>query len=168
MHGAKRATAGAGMSEEGGITFFGFRVDPKTPRARWIVFGSLALIVMAMFVSGGRASRALRERIEHIAGFDMPDTMRPAWKTREEGLLGEGIAVSQRYRLPESLAAALMHSCEQRGGRIMEREQVLADFPELESRVSAGSPACLRSADTPTRAVSLLQDTTLVIRIQRR
>ncbi len=156
------------MREEGGIFFFGFRVDPKTPRARWIVFGALALIVVAMFVSGGRASSALRERVENIAGFDMPDAMRPAWQTRDEGLLGEGIAVTQGYRLSESLAEALMHSCEQRGGRIMDRTQVLADFPELESRVSASSPACLRSADTPTRAVSMLQDTALVIRIQRR
>ncbi|MBB4128404.1 hypothetical protein GGR77_003731 [Xanthomonas translucens] len=156
------------MREEGGIYFFGFRVNPKTRRARWIVLGSLALMLAAMFVSGGRASSALRERVERIAGFDMPDTMRPAWQTRDKGLLGEGIAVSQGYRLSASQAEALMHSCEQRGGRIMEREQVLADFPELESRVSARSPACLRSADTPTRAVSMLQDTALVIRIQRR
>lgn len=156
------------MREEGGIFFFGFRVDPKTPRARWIVFGSLALMLVAMFVSGGRASRALRERVERIAGFDMPDTMRPAWQTRDEGLMGEKNVVTQGYRLPASLAGELMERCEDRGGRILEREQVLAQVPELAARVSAASPACLRSAETPTRAVSLLQDTTLVIRIQRR
>lgn len=156
------------MREEGGIAFFGFRVNPRTWRARWIVFGALAALLLAMFASSIQASKTLRVRAEAIAGFEMPDTLRPAWQTRDRGLLGERTVVTQGYRLPASLAATLLESCAQRGGQVLEREQVLAQFPELSSRVSAHAPACLRAADTPTRAVSMLQDDTLVIRIQRR
>ncbi|WP_369942443.1 hypothetical protein [Xanthomonas medicagonis] len=143
-------------------------MNPRTRRARWIVFGALAALLLAMVVSGSRASSALRARAEAIAGFDMPDTLHPAWQTRDRGLLGERTVVTQGYRLPASLADTLLRSCEQRGGHMMEREQVLAQVPELSSRISAHAPACLRVADTPTRAVSMLQDDTLVIRIQRR
>lgn len=156
------------MREEGGISFFGFRVNPRTRRARWIVYGTLAALLLAMFVSGSRASTALRVRAEAIAGFDIPDTLRPAWQTRQKGPLGERTVVTQGYRLPASLADSLLQNCEQRGGHMMEREQVLAQFPEVASRVSAHAPACLRAADTPTRAVSMLQGDTLVIRIQLR
>lgn len=150
------------------IRILGFSFDPKTPIARWIVYSSIALFGIAMLARGFQATDDLRERVERVAGFDIPAGIQPEWQTRPKRRSINAIqAWTRGYRLPDDLAQQLMSSCEQRGGRILERDMALVSFPELDGRISANAPACIRSEDKPSRAISMLQATQLVVYIRR-
>lgn len=98
----------------------------------------------------------------------MPDDMNYDWQTRpRRRQIGGDKPWSQGYRLPQNLAQELMRTCVQRGGSVMQRDEAVASYPELDGRVSASSLACIRSESTPTRAVSMLQEDQLVVRIHR-
>lgn len=144
----------------------GFRLAPKTPLGRWIVYSSFALLGLALFTQGMKASDDRRLRVERVAGFDMPDHMEVDWQDLpRRRLIGRNKVWSQGYRLPQDLAQELMRTCVERGGLVMERDQAIASYPELASRVFANSPACIRSESAPTRAVSMLQEDRLVVRV---
>lgn len=154
------------------IEFFGISVTPNSRRARWIVYGSMALFALVLLVMIPRHSRADRRDIERIAGFDFPADLSTRWDTRDPTYersihldLGNDRIRSLGYSLPADLARGLMRTCRQRGGQLLEPDDARRQFPELAYRISWNDPVCIRSEQRPRRAVALLQGTTLSIQI---
>lgn len=147
---------------------FGFRIVPRTPGELLIVCSAFALLAFILVIRGSHASTEVRQRVERVAGFDMPDNMAFDWQTRPKPRRYGGERVwSQGYRLPLDLAQELMRTCAQRGGTVMERDQAISIHPKFEQHVYGDSPVCVRSEASPTLAVSMLQDDKLVVRIDR-
>lgn len=154
------------------IEFFGMSITPTSRRGRWIVYGSIALFVLAMLVIIPQRGLADRRDFERIAGFDFPAGLTSRWDTgdprhrRSINLdLGSDRVRSLGFSLSADLARGLMRTCRQRGGLLLETDDARRQFPELAYRISWNDPVCIRSEQRPRRAVALLQDTTLSIQI---
>ncbi|WP_313342203.1 hypothetical protein [Stenotrophomonas sp.] len=156
------------------FNFYGFEVVPQTTRGRWLMFGAIVLSVLMLYPGIKKRGEQIARQTERVAGFDMPAGMKPAWTEHPKentieldprGSIEVGKPLRRGYRLEPAQAQALMESCTERGGQVIDGNDAAKAYPRLMGRLHGNGPICMRTDNAPRRAVSLLQGDTLVIQI---
>ena len=145
-----------------------------------INFGNVLIIrhpiamMLACFLFGGLAiafagskritySDMMRERVERLVGYDLPDDLNPSSQERRRRTPLLDQMQGYMFHPGDSQIEELMDTCEERGGEILDRAGVMRRAPKMRS-VPYHTDICFREGRSG-EGMALIYEKVIVVRL---